>query len=222
MKLTTIFGKRMRFYHRIRQRGIKKVIILLVVCLVGCGNNQPNNQLENNIDDNQNAQTIFEKKVDSLKQILSSISTDNQTFDFHLLSKNEWDWWKKNNFIIIDSLFFYEYANKPTSLTGYGNYYQTNYFYKIIDIDNGLFNVIVLQRIHNDNECYMYLLQFDKYGKRKNTVLLASLFKSPSDYEEIKSEMRNRIITTYKLYQSYDWDGDKEEEKKDTTVYILN
>jgi len=199
---------------------VKRIITIICIlgCLFSCQNNK--NQLFNGSNNNQPLENnVFIEKFDSLKQIIPIIS-ENALFDFYTLSENGWDWYQKNDYVEIDSLFFNEYVNVPEPLIGYGSYYQTNYFYKIIDIEDGLYNIVTLQRIHNNNEAYMYLIQFDKEGKRVNIILLASLSKSPTDYEVVKSKMNDGVITTYKHYQS-DWGDGDIEDRKDTTIYNL-
>ena len=151
----------------------------------------------------------FESKIDSLKLFVPTIS-GNHTFSFAELSENKWEWQKSQNFIKIDSDLWVNYFDKPERLIGHGYYYQTNYYYKILDLQDNFINLIVLQYIHNDNESYMYLLQFDKQGNKFKSHILASIVKSPVDYEEVKSTIQGNEITTYKCYM------DEEIIKRDT------
>lgn len=153
----------------------------------------------------------FELTMDSLKQVIPTMEvTENQIFSFTELSKNIWDWQTVQKFEKIDTVFWNNYLNKFHPLNGYNYFYQKNYFYKIIDFENNYFNLIILQ--NQGDTSYMYLIQFDRQGNRKKVCLLASISKSPDDYEEIHSSIQNNKITTYKYYND---DGSI---KKDTIV----
>ena len=161
---------------------------------------------------NSSKTSDFERKIDGIKQTIPTIS-ENQTFAFTMLSENVWNWQKSQEFVEIDSVFLVDFIDKPQQLIAYNYYYQTNYYYKIVDFQNNdYFNLIILQQIHNNNESYMYLLQFDKQGIRKKELVLASIFKSPDEYEELYSTIQGNKITTYRYYV------DDEAAQRDTTV----
>ena len=145
----------------------------------------------------------FEQKIDSLKQIIPTIS-GNHTFSFAEISENVWEWQNSQKFIEIDSILWVDYFDKPQRLISYKYDYQTNYYYKIIDLQDNFFNFIILQHIHNNNESYMYLIQFDKQGNRQKAMVFASISKSPVDYKEVYSSIEGNKIATYEYYEDED------------------
>jgi hypothetical protein len=155
----------------------------------------------------------FVQKIDSLQLKVQTIH-ENYNFSFSDLSKNVWEWQKSQAFVKIDSATWVTYFDKPNSLIDYRYGYQTNYIYKFLDLRDNFINIIVLQYIHNDNESYMYLIQFDKNGNRRKVYILASIFKSPDDFEVIHSAVQGNKITTYKNYI------DAEIIEKDTTSIL--
>ena len=186
--------------------GILCNMLIISLLSLSCGciiSEQPNNT------------SNFEQKIDSLKQFIPTIS-ENHNFSFAEISENEWEWQKSQKFVEIDSSLWIDYFDKPTLLVGYKYYYQTNYYYKIIDFHDNFINMIILQHIHNNNESYMYLLQFDKHGNRQKAITLASIFKSRDEYEEVKSSIQSNKITTYSFYEDFD----ERTIKKDTTLVI--
>jgi hypothetical protein len=173
--------------------------LLLLLLTISCNNESKKNN--------------FESQMDLLKLNIPTI-TENQNFSFSEFSKDIWNWHKSHKFIEIDSIIWIDYCNNPTPLGDYRYDYQTNYYYETIDLQDDFTNLIILQYIHNNNESYMYLLQFDKKGNRRKVFVLASIFKSPDEYEEIHSSIQGNKIITYKYY---DDDGTV---KRDTTITL--
>jgi hypothetical protein len=154
----------------------------------------------------------FELKIDLLKQTIPTVK-EEQTYSFKDLSRNVWEWYKSEKLIEIDSAFREDYVNKPKPIMYYGEKYQRNYCYNFFDSQEDCFNLIIVQYV-NANESSMYLLQFDKQGERKKIFVLASISKSPDDYEEVYSLIQGNAITTYRYF------NDEGFVKRDTTKII--
>lgn len=194
---------------------------LLFLFIISCNNTSLNCVNPKVIKQQTDNTNLFLKKIDSIKKNIPVVDGKNMTFDFYSLSPKRWDWYMIHYFIEIDSIFMKDYIDKPTPLNdSYNKYYQTNYYYKVISMNNNLYNLLILQRIHNDNEAYMYLVQLDSNGERVNLITVASIFKSPIDYEEVTSVINDGIITKYIHYHMEDWDGEIED-KKDTIIISL-
>jgi hypothetical protein len=191
---------------------IPYISIVFILCVLQCCNNVKNGKiLDVGHSNSCNNKSDFEQKIDTLRQTIPTV-TGNQSFSFEELSQDVWNWQNSHKFIEIDSATWFDNFNKPTQLGDYRYAYTTNYYYKEFDFKDSLFNLVVLQYVHNSNESYMYLVQFDRQGNRKNTLTLASIFKSPIDYEEIYSSIQENQITTYRYYN----DMDKNIVKRDT------
>jgi hypothetical protein len=150
-------------------------------------------------DKTQKNKSEFEVKIESVTPTIPTVR-GNQTFSFFELSEDIWNWQKLQNLTEIDSSLWVSYINKPDPIGSYSTDYQKNYFYKMIDFDDACIYLITLQYIRNNNESYMYLLQFDKQGNRKKMLVLASIYKSPDEYEEVHSSIQGRNIITYRYY----------------------
>jgi hypothetical protein len=192
---------------------MKTILFSLLSLVVACnvGNlEKANFELQA---DSFSKKTNFELQVDSLKQTIPTV-TGSLVFAFSEFSENVWDWKKSQTFLEIDSSMWFDYFNKPEQLGTYRYGYQTNYYLKIFDFQDSFFNLVTIQYIHNGNLCYMYFVQFDRHGNRKKTHILASIRKSPDEYEEVYSSIQGNEITTYTYY------NDDGVIKRDTTVIL--
>jgi hypothetical protein len=180
----------------------------------------------------------FQQKIDSLRQIIPTV-TGNQIFSFKELSadKDVFKWHEHNSqrFTKIDSITWYMFFVDTTKIRShdeYGNKYNSAdyirkykyvkhfsnwgsyYYYKEFDFKDNLFNLVFLEYTNDSNKrSHIYLVQFDKQGNPQKSHILATIWVSADEYEEVYSEIQKNKIITYSYYQD-DSDGRVE---KDTT-----
>jgi hypothetical protein len=180
-----------------------------------------------------NDKSDFERTIDSLRQFIPRVK-GNQIFSFKEFSGKALNWqesqfikkdiatWDKigdlwlnpQKLIKIDSAIWVNNFGKRHP-NGYlpsgdikGSFGKFFYYYKELDLNDNLFNIIVLEWV-NKTQSYMYLVQFDKQGNRKKGAFeLANIWANPDGTGEIYSVVQGNKIKTYS-YTYFDDDGYK-------------
>jgi hypothetical protein len=129
----------------------------------------------------------FLLEIDSLKKVLPIVS--NQMFDFRRMSsENEFDWYKSTEIHKVDDVFFEKHLRQSEVFTNWSDY-QSLYYCCFIGCPLSTIPLVVMQRVHNDDESNMFLVLFDSSGTVKNVDIIATITKSPIDYFQVTSEI---------------------------------
>lgn len=157
----------------------------------------------------------FERWIDSLKTSLPVFESHVFSFD-SLAPRQEFHWHEATMLRKVgeEELERYFEVNK---VFRWWKGYQTVFYYCLVSTVGGSISVVVVQRIHNDDESNMYLVGFDSTGKPNSVDLLAQISKSPDDFTQVMSWLTNGARV--KTLRRFQWESDDQQQSfKDSVL----
>ncbi len=171
---------------------MRKLVILLFIPIVGL-------LFYMLIGDND----VENTKIPNPTTASATEDSDCEFFDFSLLDKGYWSWYKSKKVTPIDTSVKVELLNTFEEFEQWKDY-QTLYYLCYVNSLLGFSGKIIVQRIHNDSESNMFFLYKDG-NNRLSIFLVASISKSPEDFLNLRSKIEDEnTINTFKVFISDD------------------
>jgi hypothetical protein len=166
------------------------IVVFLSILAISCKNNVGSDSMKERL-----------VLIDSV--LTSSALPIMNDFDIRkYLEPGARDWVPINPTERVDSLFYKRFL-MDDKILGYWKDYQKLYYLGKIDYKGNKY-LIISQWIDNGDECYIYLLKFNSQGRIDKLLLISKAYKSPNDYDYMKSVIENGVINRISIRMSSD------------------